>query len=340
MGRTVDRVHAGPKKECAIKFLKSSLFDTPEARDHSIREFKCHASLNHEAVLKLIGFNIPTEKGKDYTTITEFMPNDTLDRLLEKVVKGEAPYNWETIQAINIFGIAAGMAYIHQHDIIHRDLKPSNIFLDENYHPKIGDFGLSKVFKEGTEDQIDQTLGVGTPIYMAPEMIDNPHYSNKIDVYANSLVSYQLLTIQRPYSDKKSITAFSLFSDIQKGVRPTIREREISDSYLDLFERCWSGDPDRRPTFIQIVKEFIDFKDEYFDMSYIDEEEFDDYIGCVTKDLDFQSRFHWQINKDLFYLKIIISYIIQKKKKVCILSKIACISSFIKEILLINKKKS
>lgn len=277
----------GTKKECAIKFLNSSLFDTPEAKDHFIREVKCHASLNHEAVLKLIGFNIPTEKGEDYTTITEFMPNDTLDRLLEKAVKGEAPDNWETIQAINIFGIAAGMAYMHQHDIIHRDLKPSNIFLDENYHPKIGDFGLSKVFKEGTEDQIDQTLGIGTPIYMAPEIIDNPHYSNKIDVYAYSIVLYQLLTFQRPYSDKKNITAFSLFSDVQKGIRPTIREREINDSYLNLIERCWSGDPDRRPTFIQILKEFIDFKDDYFNMSYIDEEEFDEYIECVTKDLDF-----------------------------------------------------
>lgn len=270
------------KKECAIKYLKPS----PEM---FYKEVKCHASLNHEAVLKLLGCSIPTSEDKNFSIITEFMPNDTLDRLIDKVATGESPDNWETIKAINIFGITAGMAYIHQHDMIHRDLKPSNIFLDENYYPKIGDFAVSKKFKEGTENDIEQTIGVGTPVFMAPELIENPHYSNKVDVYSYAIVLYQLLTLKHPYSDEKNLTPYNLFKNVQKGVRPTILDREINDIYLELIYNCWSGDPDKRPSFIQIVKGFMDYKDEYFDMNIIDEEEFYDYIDLVTKDLDFSN---------------------------------------------------
>lgn len=286
--RKVDKKHK-EEMQCAVKVLLSDKMKSSDDQKHFHKEVMCQASLKHPAVLPLIGFTLPFMGKGDYAVITEFMPNNSLQSLIESVNKGGAPENWETIKAINIFGIAAGMAYIHQHNVIHRNLKPSNVFLDSNFYPKIGDFGLSKFFIEGTENELNQTLNVGTPIYMAPEVIENSHYSNKIDVFSYSIILYQLLTENEPYYDAERLNAFTLLKNVAGGVRPTICPCEINSQFMKLLERCWSGDPDNRPSFIQIVKKYMDCKDEFFNDQYLDDEQFDDYIEIVTKDLDFSN---------------------------------------------------
>ncbi|KAK8836086.1 hypothetical protein M9Y10_040043 [Tritrichomonas musculus] len=278
-----------PNKIYAIYDINPSLIQDEKEQEGFYNEIRCLNSLNHEAILKFIGFSIPTESDSNYSIICEYMKNDTLKKLIQDVERSHAPANWDTIKAINIFGIAAGMAYIHQHNVIHRDLKPSNVFLDSNFYPKIGDFGLSKFFIEGTENELNQTLNVGTPIYMAPEVIENSHYSNKIDVFSYSIILYQLLTQNEPYYDAERLNAFTLFKNVAGGVRPTICPCEINSQFMKLIERCWSGDPDNRPSFIQIVKKYMDCRDEFFNDQYLDDEQFDDYIEIVTKDLDFSN---------------------------------------------------
>lgn len=280
----------GHKKKCAVCFLTISDFYTElENQEKFLRHVKCHSSLKHETIIPFIGFAYPNKNQGQCAIITELMPHESLDRLIENVNHGIDPDEWETIKAINIFGIAAGMAYIHQHDYIHRNLKPSNIWLDEKYHPKISGFYFSKPFKQGTENFINQTLNIGTPLYMAPEIIADldTHYSNKIDVYAYAMVLYKLVTYNMPFYESKNLTPFNLMKLVSEGHRPTIRSREISDEYAKLINRCWDSNPDNRPSFIQIVKDFMDHRETYFNLDLIDEEEFFDYIDLVTKDLDF-----------------------------------------------------
>lgn len=284
--RKVDKKHK-EEMQCAVKILLSDKMKSSDDQKHFHKEVMCQASLKHPAVLPLIGFTLPFMGKGDYAVITEFMPNNSLQKLIESVNKGQAPKNWETIKAINIFGIAAGMAYIHQHDIIHRDLKTENVMLDSNFYPKIADFGFSKVFEQGMEKQISQTLNVGTPVYMAPELLDDQHYDNTVDVFAYAIILYELTTLHKPYDDKKNLTTYNLFKFVKDGERPTIHDREIPDDYVELISRCWDGAPANRPSFITIVKGLMDYKDVYFDMGLIDEEVFDDYIDLVTKDLDF-----------------------------------------------------
>lgn len=64
--------------------------------------------------------------------------------------KNRAKFSWTARREIAL-GIARGLAYIHEEikpSIVHRDIKPSNILLDQNFNPKISDFGLSKLFPE------------------------------------------------------------------------------------------------------------------------------------------------------------------------------------------------
>ena len=86
------------------------------------------------------------------------------------------------------------MKYLYKNKILHKDLKPDNILLDEYLHPKICDFVLSvKMMSTNKNDLIKQQKIAGTPLYMAPEIINeiaNP-YSYKSDVYSFAMSVYE-----------------------------------------------------------------------------------------------------------------------------------------------------
>lgn len=64
-------------------------------------------------------------------------------------------------------------------------------------------------------------LNVGTPLYMAPEVSTDLHYNDKVDVFSYSILFYELLTLRKPYSDRKDIDISNIVSFVSKGERPT-----------------------------------------------------------------------------------------------------------------------
>ena len=74
---------------------------------------------------------------------------------------------------------------------------------------------------------------------------------------------------------------------ISKGIPPDVKDGEVPPVFLDLMKRCWNLNPEMRPSFIQIVKEFMDRRNEFFNQSDIDMNELNNYITEVTKDLVF-----------------------------------------------------
>merc|ERR1712137_985660 len=109
-----------------------------------------------------------------------------------------------------------GLQHVHEHDLLHRDLKPANIFLSKDGIIKIGDFGLSRdldspniphedlltyaTARNGRHMTIlrqsagNQTYSVGTPGYVAPEILNNESYGPKIDVYSLGIVFMEMFT--------------------------------------------------------------------------------------------------------------------------------------------------
>ncbi len=88
---------------------------------------------------------------------------------------------------------------MHSKNIVHWDLKPENILLerknDNNFEIKISDFGFSCFFDpiEGLE------LFLGSPLYMAPEIIQNKIYNEKVDIWSIGVITYKLLTKREPF---------------------------------------------------------------------------------------------------------------------------------------------
>jgi serine/threonine protein kinase len=97
-------------------------------------------------------------------------------------------------------GIAKGMAYLHSKGIMHRDLKPANCLLDDRANPKIADFGNAKNAGDSNASfRAEQTTNIGTPVYMAPElMADNKVMTEydgaMVDVYSFGILMWAVMS--------------------------------------------------------------------------------------------------------------------------------------------------
>ena len=171
------------------------------------------------------------------------------------------------------------MSYLHSHNIIHRDLKPDNILVDDNLNPKIADFGLSKINQsDQTSSSMVSTLGLkGTIAYIPPEILNDYDYTKEGDVYAFSMIVYEIMTNIEPF---KNCGMSTLISKVSKGIRPDL-DQPIPESYKNLIEKCWSQDPSIRPSFDEIVKELK--SDSGFITDLVDEGQYQDYIDYIDE---------------------------------------------------------
>ena len=240
----------------AMKIVKCSLMNEHQ-KQYLMREIDIMRKAIHPALLRLVGFRLPSDDDPTATILTEYMSNGSLFEMLERERAGTAPPEWNaTTKTKIVLGIAAGMRYLHSLDIIHRDLKSENILLDENFEAKIGDFGLSKV-TQGVDPK-SNTQRLGTPLYMAPELFQNAPYDHKIDVYAFAMLTFEIVTTINPFADMSNPMALGM--KIVQGVRPEIPET-CPEVYRKLIDVCWAQEPSQRPEFTRIVEQLLE--DEY-----------------------------------------------------------------------------
>lgn len=92
---------------------------------------------------------------------------------------------------------------MHKNNIIHRDIKPENILLESkdlnNFNIKITDFGFAKCY-DPLEGGLEETLG--SPLYMAPEIVKKLKYDTKVDIWSVGVMTYVLLSGRPPFSGK------------------------------------------------------------------------------------------------------------------------------------------
>ncbi|OHT04551.1 hypothetical protein TRFO_27933 [Tritrichomonas foetus] len=275
-----------PKEiDCAIKVLTHN--DLSNAKDQELfyNELRCQCDLDHIAILPLLGYCLPRiDSGLQLTIVTPFVPNGSLHSILDNERKGQIANGWnETKRIINAFGIAAGMSYVHKHKIIHRDLKSENVLIDENCYPKICDFGLSKIVM----NDVNQTVLVGTPLYMAPEILQRRNdYTNKVDVFAYSMILYELFSLEVPWMNSRETLRYSVIDFIQSGLRPTLFDM-IPPFFKNVIVKCWAQNAEERPTFDDIIEYYIVSFNQMISELHgnIDVDEFRNYITNSTKDL-------------------------------------------------------
>lgn len=278
--------------EYALKQIPEESQDN-DAQKLFMREILTLRTLDHPAILKINGFSIRSQSDKSYYIFTEFMPNGNLKEMKIKEKDDDAPEKFNpTTKTICVIGIAAGMKYVHSAKIMHRDLKPENIFFDENFYPRIADFGLARLF-EGTNGKI--TSNLGTPYFMAPELFDDDEITDAIDVYAFGVLILSMFDPDFKFDAAKPPKNISqLVSHIRKGKRFLIPE-DVPDAYKKLITDCWNTDPKDRPTFKKIYDELT--KDDSYYLEDSDENEISDYIKMIN---DFMNNKEEEEEEDAF----------------------------------------
>nr|XP_027095478.1 LEAF RUST 10 DISEASE-RESISTANCE LOCUS RECEPTOR-LIKE PROTEIN KINASE-like 2.4 isoform X1 [Coffea arabica] len=248
----------------AVKVLK----ELKGSGEEFVNEVASISRTSHINVVTLLGFCF---QGRKRALVYEFMPNGSLEKF---IYGGKSLTNrqlgWQILYKIAV-GIARGLEYLHRGcntRILHFDIKPHNILLDENFCPKISDFGLAKLCLQN--ESIVSILGArGTVGYIAPEVFckNIGGVSHKSDVYSYGMMVFEMVggrkNIDVGVVDHSSEIYFPhwIYARLDRGEQDlglhgisNEEENELARKMIIVSLWCIQTDPVNRPSMTKVVE--------------------------------------------------------------------------------------
>jgi serine/threonine-protein kinase TNNI3K len=234
----------------AIKMLLPETRKNLKQINAFLAEIKLMASLDHPRIIRFIG--VAWDSLSDLCVVAEYMEGGDLRALLtqfEEVQHRPHGFGHEKIKIAQ--HVALALTYLHslQPVVVHRDLKSKNILLDGQLNAKLTDFGVSRERSDRT-----MTAGVGSSLWMAPEVMMGERYDQKADVFSFGIVLSELDCHALPYSQKKETESGRRIPDtavLQMVAMGRLRvqfSENASSAIVALGNECIALDPKDRPT--------------------------------------------------------------------------------------------
>ncbi|THH30581.1 hypothetical protein EUX98_g3605 [Antrodiella citrinella] len=226
-----------PNYILALKCLYKSEIVQSRVEKQIRREIEIQQNLRHPNVLRLYGY---------------FHDEKRIFLMLEFAGKGELYKQLmkhrcftERRSSRYIDQMADALSYLHSKHVIHRDIKPENLLLGINGELKIGDFGWS-VHAPGNR----RTTLCGTLDYLPPEMVEGREHSEKVDLWALGVLTYEFIVGNPPFEELSGHNAtYKRIAKVDLRIPPT-----VSPEARDLITRLLQYDPEKRLALSEVRK--------------------------------------------------------------------------------------
>lgn len=218
-------------RHVAIKVMTAHLEMDPELRTRFLREAQAAGSLQHPNITTIYELG---ESGGQAYIVMEFVPGRDLDDI---ITAREALTVVEKVDVIE--QVSRGLSYAHERKIIHRDVKPANIRVTESGQVKLMDFGVAHL----VSSELTQTGSlIGTPYYMAPEVITGDTVDIRADIFSLGATFYELISYHRPFQGESLQTVFNKI--LQTDPAP-LRELgfDVAPQIQKVLDRSLAKDP-------------------------------------------------------------------------------------------------
>jgi len=157
------------------------------------------------------------------------------------------PLTEEQIQVV-CASVVLGLSYLHNNNMIHRDIKAGNILLTEEGHAKLADFGVSAQL--GSNQSKRKTV-IGTPFWMAPEVIQESSYDGKADIWSLGITVIEMAEMEPPYANIHPMRAIFM---IPSKASPKFTNKDRWSPELNNFlAQCLDKDTEKRPNASQLM---------------------------------------------------------------------------------------
>ena len=259
MGRVFRARDPRLDRDVAIKLLPAAFVADPDRLHRFEQEARAASALNHPNILSV--YDVGTVTVADQSSgapvgapflVTELLEGRTLRDLIANAkdavipAGGPNPLPWKT--AMNCaLAVGQGLVAAHARGIIHRDLKPDNLFITQDGHVKILDFGLAKLTSSNPETTVAGTQSgviLGTVGYMAPEQVRGERADHRSDLFAFGAVLYEMFSGRRAFT---GTSAIETLHSILTTDPPSLAAAEGLPEGVDaVVRRCLAKQPDQR----------------------------------------------------------------------------------------------
>src|ERR1035437_5652862 len=228
----------------AVKVLTDAGCQDAEAKARFLQEARMAGNIEHENIIRIHDYG--EEQGRPFI-VMEFLVGEDLRHAIRDGHTGDLNNKLRIAR-----DVARALEYVHSKKIVHRDIKPDNVHVDASGKVKLMDFGIARA--EGLS-LTRAGFALGTPYYMAPELVLGQMATDQVDIYAFGILLFELLTGQKPIEGDTVERLFYAILNEPLKPEPMVRAGAPA-AIVDLVLRCTAKKPEGRPrSFTQVIAE-------------------------------------------------------------------------------------